>query len=166
MKLIPTYPYQDLDGTPHPGCDHQHQTTDASELAVIRGMGDGIIKAGIPDMPARAGEIVDTTWGCAGNKRLKTRKAFIYSVAVGVVRHPQSMFYRPQLRYCAWHLDKEGKPLRHSGGMALTQFTCAQGEWAIAPGEWLHPTFHLEWVSPKTGEFQRVAGRGVHIISK
>lgn len=164
MKLIPSYPCKDLDGTPHPGCDHQHQTTNAAELAVIEGIGLAILKAGIPKSLVHAGDVVDTTWGCDGNRKMKTRKAFIYEVEVALVRNPQSMFYRPQLRYCGWHIGKDGKPIKLAGGMALTQFTCPAGKWTIAAGAWLWPSYSLEWISPNTGKIQRVPGRGVHFV--
>lgn len=163
-KLIPSYPCRDLDGAPHPGCDHQHQTTDLAEIAVLQGVGLAILKSGIPKSLVRAGEIVDTTWGCAGNRKMKTRKAFICEIEVALVRHPRSMFYRPQLRYVGWHVDKEGNPIKQPGGMALTQFTCSKGEWQIAEGEWLWPSYNLEWISPLTGQMQRVKGQGVHFI--
>jgi len=164
MKLIPTYPCRDLDGTSHPGCEHQHQTKDAVELAVIVGIGQAIIAAGYPKPIARAGEIVDTTWCCERNKKKKTRRAYIYSVSVGMVRHPQSMFYRPQLEFLAWHLDGDNNPIRLSGGMVLTDFNCLNGDWKIAEGERIHPRFNLEWISPITGKLQSIPGKGVVII--
>lgn len=163
-KLVPGYPNRDLDGTAHPGCDHQHQTIDATELAVIEGIGLAILEAGIPYSLVRAGDIVDTTWGCDRNRKMKTRKAFIYEIEVALVRNFQSMFYRPQLSYCAWHIGNNGEPIRQSGGMALTQFTCPKGAWEIAPGDWLWPSYKLEWISPISGKSQRIPGRGVHFI--
>lgn len=164
QKLIPSFPCRDLDGTAHPGCDHQHQTTNAAELAVIEGIGIAILKAGIPKSLVRAGDIVDTTWGCDRNRKMKTRKAFIYEIEIALVRNPQSMFYLPQLRYCGWAIGKDGEPIRAAGGMALTQFTCPKGEWKMAAGEWLWPSYNLEWISPLTGKLERVKGRGVHVI--
>jgi hypothetical protein len=166
MKLVPSYPYCDFDGTPNPGCEHQHQTTDPAELAVIKGIGETIIRAGIPQPIARAGEIVDTTWGCEKNTRMKTRKAFIYSVEVQLVRHPKSMFYRPQLSFYGWHVDKAGQAIRSMHGMVLTQFTCEKGEWNSSPGDSLWPAFVLESVSPNTGQIQRVPGRGVFVVNE
>lgn len=165
MKLIPTHPAVDLDGTPWPNCDHHSHPENKQQLAFIIGLGNAMIAAGIPESLVSAGEIVDTTWGCDGNTRLKTRKAFISSVEVVAMRHPQSMFYLPQLTYCAWHLAKDGTPVRRAGGMALTDFTCPSGEWKLVGRDWLYPTFHLEWISPNTGELQSMPGYGVHIIN-
>lgn len=166
MKLIPSFPYCDLDGRPHPHCDHQTQTNDEAELAVIRGIGDTIIRAGIPELPAPAGVIVETTWGCERNTKLTTRQAFIYRVDVGLVRHPRSMCYRPALRYYGCPVDKHNAPdLLAPGKMVLTQFIYRGNEWTISAGEFLPGySFWLESVSPYTGNVQRLDGTGVHII--
>lgn len=158
MKLIPSYPYRCLDGSPMRGCDHQNQTKEFAELAVIEAIGRGIIKAGVPKLLARAGDTVETTWGCARNKRLKTRQVTIYRVEVALVRHPQSMFYLPQLYY--YGRDKRCE------GMVLTDFQKGDVKWAIPKGEYLPITFMLEWLHDDTGEIQRVSGRGVHFISE
>ncbi len=156
MKLIPSFPYRRLDGSPMRSCDHQKQTTDPAELAIIEAIGKGIIKAGIPNPLARAGDIVETTWGCSTNKKLKSRQATIYRVEVALVRHPQSMFYRPQLFYY-------GQDAR-CGGMVLCDFTKGAVKWEMPKGDRMPVTFALEWLHDETGEVQRVPGSGVHFI--
>jgi hypothetical protein len=156
MKLVPAYPCRRLDGAPMRACDHQHQTTDPAELAIIEAIGKGIIKAGIPKPLAHAGDVVETTWGCGGNKHLKTRKATIYRVEVALVRHPQSMFHRPQLFY----YGKDAK----SQGMVLMDFVKGAVKWEMPKGDRMPVTFALEWLHDETGEVQRVPGNGVHFI--
>lgn len=138
------------------GCDHQHLTTDPGELAIIEAIGKGIIQAGIPDPLARVGDIVETTWGCEHNKRLKSRQATICRVEVALVRNPQQMFYRPGLFYY-------GKNEKFDG-MVLTDFTLGAVKWKIPSGEQIPITFALEWMHDETGETQRVPGVGVHFI--
>lgn len=156
MKLIPSFPYRRLDGTPMHGCDHQHQTKEPAELAIIEAIGNGIIKAGIPKPLVRAGDVVVTTWGCERNTKLKSRQATIYRVEVALVRHPQSMYHLPQLFY----FGMDGR----CGGMVLTDFRKGDVRWEMPRGERLPITFALEWLHDETGEVQRVQGRGVHFI--
>lgn len=137
-------------------CDHQHQTTDPAELSVIEAIGRGIIKAGIPKPLVRVGDVVETKWGCANNKKLKSRQATIYRIEVALVRHPRSMFHRPQLFYY-------GQDSRYPG-MVLTDFRKGSVDWKIPKGDRLPVTFVLEWLHDETGEIQRVPGRGVHFI--
>lgn len=138
------------------GCDHHHQSADPAELAIIESIGKGIIKAGIPTPLVRAGDLVETTWGCSANKKLKSRQAQIYRVEVALVRHPQSMFHRPQLFYY-------GKDAKHQG-MVLMDFVKGEVKWEMPKGDWMPVTFALEWLHDETGEVQRVTGSGVHFI--
>jgi len=171
MKLIPVFPYCDLDGTPWPRCAH-HSFPNERERAVIRGIGDGIIAAGIPELPFHAGEIVTTSWGCKENKRMKTRQAFIYRVHVVLVRHPQSMFFMPTLQYAGWPVLPDGTPdYFPSGGMYLEDGQIADLHWTAAPraprecgsGE-CSQSFWLEQISPVTRAMQTVPGVGVHFV--
>jgi hypothetical protein len=166
MKIIPSFPCVDLDGTPFPRCDH-HTFPDRDQAAVIRGLGEGIIHAGIPDWEFHAGEIVTTTWGCEQNTRMKTRQVCISRVNVSLARHPQSMFYLPIIRYIAWPIQRDGTPAYFPcGAMVLEDATLGDRHWHISPecNEMAMSTFWMEQISPVTHEMQCVPGCGVHLI--
>lgn len=157
MKLIPAFPYKHLDGTPWKGCEHHNCPKTNEEKAVIEGVGKAIIAAGIPDVIVRIGQTVETTWGCARNKKKTTRKAEIYEVEVALVRHPQSMFFVPQIFYYA----RDSK----FSGMVLEDFTAGNLRWSRPTGERIPITFRLEWINVGSGLAESVDGSGVHFIS-
>lgn len=145
LPLVPACPYCDLNGTPWPGCEHQLLTENHAELSVIRAVAQGIIDAGLPPFPARVGDEVTTTWGCRGNKQKLVRLAVITRINVVLRRHPQSMWYRPQLEYVA---DEVGGRVGGYRSMVLTDFD----NWTASPGYDGLYDFRLEWRSPITGE--------------
>jgi hypothetical protein len=148
--LVFHYPYTDLDGTPHPGCDHQAMTTDPVELAVIQGAADMLLKASLPVPFVRVGDKIKTTWGCERNTRKTEREATIDCVELGLYRHPQSMWYRPAYQYIG---TEDGRDHR----MYLTDIRREDGaEWTLPHrGDWAPFYFRLEWISPITGLIER-----------
>ena len=155
MKLVPEFPCVHLDGEPMSGCEHHKQTNDGIEIAVIKGLGNTIIQAGIPEPIVRAGDSVITNWGCERNKKLKFRDAVIYKIIVALVRHPQRMFYRPEIFYY-------GRNKKYDG-MVLDNFNYNGKSWLAPKGNKLPTTFRLEWLSD-SGDIEHVQGSGVHLI--
>lgn len=152
--LVCAYPYCDLDGTPWPGCEHQHLTDDPVELAVIRGIAKAILTPGRPCPFVRAGERIETTWGCEKNKRKNSRKAVVTSITATLHRGRRSMWYRPAIQY----VGKEIGVKNPHTGMNLTQIRRMDGVVWKAPesgGEYAPFEFRVEWVSPLTGKIER-----------
>jgi hypothetical protein len=150
-SLIPAYPYRDLDGTPWPGCDHHQMTEDPVELAILRGVADAILAAGLPEPFVHAGDRILTTWGCERNKKLRIREAIISYVKLGLYRDRMSMFYRPAYEYLAKDERTEG--------MVLGDIEREDGEKWVATrgGNWAPFWFRLEWISPLHGGIERAA---------
>jgi len=142
IPLVPSFPYRDTNGKPWPGCDHQKPPTDERVIAVVRGMAEAIIAAGLPEVPFHAGDKITTTWGCKKNKRKKNREAVVKYVEVVLRRHPQSMWYLPSLDYVATCKEHEG--------MYLSEIN--DGAWIQDKGEAMPYSFRLEWISPLTGK--------------
>ena len=155
LKLIPEFPSVHLDGQPILGCEHHKHTKDDVEIAIIKGVGEAIIKAGIPKPIVRAGDLVSTTWGCEKNKILKSRDAIIYRIIVALIRHPQSMFYRPEIFYY-------GRNEKYDG-MVLGDFNCNGKLWVAPKGDQLPIKFRIEWLSDD-GQIEHIQGSGVHLI--
>jgi hypothetical protein len=151
QPLIPAFPYRDLDGTPWPGCEHHHMTEDPAELAIVRGVADAILAAGLPEPFVRAGDRIVTTWGCERNRKLKVREATVACVNVGLYRDRTSMWYRPACEYI-------GRDER-TEGMVLRDIEREDGEKWVAPsgGDWAPFWFRLEWISPLHGRIERAA---------